>query len=198
VSTVQAYFDGAADGYHDRSTRWPWSLVRAGEASAVMELLGDVTGLDVLDLGCGAGYYTRRALDAGARRVAAVDISARMLAALDDPRVERHHADACSVAPGREFPAIICAGAIEFVSDPLALLTHARTLAAPGARLALLAPERSLLGRVYRRFHAGHGVGARLFARDELVTLAVHAGWWVTATRGVLPFATVLRLEVSA
>lgn len=45
----------------------------------IRQLLGDVTGLRVLDAGCGDGIYTRRLIDMGAERVIAVDKTEGMI-----------------------------------------------------------------------------------------------------------------------
>jgi SAM-dependent methyltransferase len=50
------------------------------EGSEVEDLVGDPRGLRVLDLGCGAGAYGRRLLDAGATRYVGIDGSAKMVA----------------------------------------------------------------------------------------------------------------------
>ncbi|MCJ1250099.1 hypothetical protein MMC30_007325 [Trapelia coarctata] len=42
-------------------------------------ILGNVTGLSVLDLACGTGYYTRLFLDWGAASVIGIDISSEMV-----------------------------------------------------------------------------------------------------------------------
>ena len=43
------------------------------------KLLGDVSGLSVLDLACGDGFYSRRIMERGAGRVVGVDISRVMI-----------------------------------------------------------------------------------------------------------------------
>lgn len=45
----------------------------------IKDLLGDVTGLRVLDAGCGDGIYARRLIDRDARHVVAVDKTAGMI-----------------------------------------------------------------------------------------------------------------------
>ena len=45
-----------------------------------LALLGDLTGLSVLDLACGDGFYTRRIKKAGADRVVGVDLSEGVIA----------------------------------------------------------------------------------------------------------------------
>jgi ubiquinone/menaquinone biosynthesis C-methylase UbiE len=44
-----------------------------------MKTLGKTTGLDVLDLACGSGYFTRRIKLSGARHVVGVDVSRAMI-----------------------------------------------------------------------------------------------------------------------
>eukprot|EP01132_Coremiostelium_polycephalum_P005710 gene5710-7105_t len=45
----------------------------------ISDLLPDIKGKTVLDLGCGCGWFIKRALDLGAEKVIGVDISSEML-----------------------------------------------------------------------------------------------------------------------
>ena len=61
-------------------------LAGAPEWPALRELLPDLRGLDVVDLGCGFGWFCRWAREQGAARVLGIDVSRNMLArASDDP-----------------------------------------------------------------------------------------------------------------
>ena len=51
-------------------------------AATVRSLLGDVAGAEILELGAGAGFYTRELIAAEGRAVWAVDLCAAMLASL--------------------------------------------------------------------------------------------------------------------
>ncbi len=66
-------------------------LAAANEWPAVRDLLPDLAGKRVLDLGCGFGWHCRYAREAGARSVVGVDLSSRMLdrarATTDDPAI---------------------------------------------------------------------------------------------------------------
>ncbi|ARZ72375.1 hypothetical protein SMD11_6799 [Streptomyces albireticuli] len=68
----------ALGGLYEESARLPFR--EHLEHHSVRKAVGDVTGLDVLDLGCGSGLYTRRLAAWGAARVTGVDCSAGMLA----------------------------------------------------------------------------------------------------------------------
>ena len=57
---------GHADEYQE-AKRQPWRTYL--EQPSALKLLGDLTDRSVLDLACGAGYYSRLCQTAGARRV---------------------------------------------------------------------------------------------------------------------------------
>jgi SAM-dependent methyltransferase len=64
------------------------AIVKFWERPSVLGGLGDGTGLRVLDLGCGTGYYSRLIRERGAAEVVGVDISAEMI----DQAVQREQA----------------------------------------------------------------------------------------------------------
>lgn len=174
------HFDAEAGGYLRRWRRLPWSVVRDREAAAVRRFLGRVDGLDALDLGCGAGYYTRLLLDLGARHVTSVDLSSAMLAELPGESVTPRQADAETVSFDTPFPVIVCAGLLEFVPDPVAVLKNARRACSPDGRLVLLLPAANAGGVLYRLHHRRNGISVRLFDRRIVTDAARAAGWSVT------------------
>jgi predicted RNA methylase len=60
---------------------WPLNPNIVMEAPALLEELGPVSGLRVLDLGCGDAEIGRELLNAGAERYLGIDGSARMVEA---------------------------------------------------------------------------------------------------------------------
>jgi SAM-dependent methyltransferase len=170
------YFNRQAPSYQTASTRGLWSWLRSKESRAVLALAGRVDGATVLELGCGAGFYTRALLAQGADHVWAVDRAAEMLRALPRARVTPVLGDAATVAMGRTFALIVAAGIFEFAA-PARVLANAAAHAAPGARLVVLYSAPTLAGRAFRAFHAGHDVDVRLFAREEFDDVAFASGW---------------------
>src|SRR4051794_31999004 len=67
------------EGY-SRLRRSVEGLDGAPEWPALRALLPEMRGLAVVDLGCGFGWFCRWAREAGAARVAGIDVSERMLA----------------------------------------------------------------------------------------------------------------------
>jgi len=74
---VPTDYNAIADQYK-RSKLTPWR--RYIEQYTYLEILGDVSGLSVLDLACGEGFYSRLLRLHGAARVVGMDMSERMIA----------------------------------------------------------------------------------------------------------------------
>jgi SAM-dependent methyltransferase len=73
---MSAQYDEIAEQYR-RATESP--LRQYIESHTLLELVGDVRGKSVLDLGCGEGFFTRRFRELGATHVVGVDISSAMI-----------------------------------------------------------------------------------------------------------------------
>lgn len=73
---MESQFDELASLYEDMA-QWPFRKYM--EIPNVFAVLGDLTGRDVLDFGCGNGMYSRWIKARGARRVVGYDVSDGML-----------------------------------------------------------------------------------------------------------------------
>lgn len=69
-------YDPIAERYK-RSKQQPWRTYIEG--FTLMKLIGDPGGLNVLDVACGEGYYTRMIRERGAAQVTGIDLSHRMI-----------------------------------------------------------------------------------------------------------------------
>lgn len=194
MSQVKNYFDKVASGYQTASKGGLWSRVRDQERHALMGMLGSVASRDVLELGCGAGFYTRQLLAAGARHVWAVDLSAPMLRELPRQSVTSIQGDAAAIDAGRTFDLMLSAGMLEFVPDPVAVLRNAARHAAPGAVFAILHPTGGLLGQAYRWFHRRNGMEIKLFDAAAIAGMAAESGWMVAASANAGPYSGTVRL----
>lgn len=157
--------------------------------------MGDLSLKDVLDLGSGVGYYTRLALQLGAKEVVAVDISENMIGELPDKNVTGVVGDVAGVALERHFETIIIAGLIEFVDDPTLIFLNARKHAIQDASMVILAPRNNLLGRLYRLYHARHGLSISLFTDVTVLKLGAATGWELVAIKSIWPFSIVAKFQ---
>ncbi len=83
---VNAEYDSIAVQYQQTKNS---PLRRFVESYTFLDLIGDVTGLSVLDLACGEGFYTREIKERGAARVIGVDISPAMIALAEEQERSR-------------------------------------------------------------------------------------------------------------
>lgn len=114
-----------------------------GETPDHLALIGDVRGLDVLDLACGEGFYTRRIRQAGASRVKGIDLSSAMVAlardqeARDPLGIDYHVAPAEAFRSNRLFDIVAAAFLLNCATDVAALGAMAHGIAdnlKPGGR----------------------------------------------------------------
>ncbi len=79
VEDKSEYFDKISESYRDMDIE-EMPVRRYCEIYTLQELLGDLTGQSVLDLGCSDGFFTRLCKQWGAARAVGVDLSPEMIA----------------------------------------------------------------------------------------------------------------------
>ena len=119
---------------------WSLSPNAAMEGPAVLEELGPVSGLRVLDLGCGDAEIGRDLLGAGAARYRGIDGSERMVRAarsvLAGTAGEAALGDIEDLAePAESFDLVLSRMALHYVADLGRVFRACRECLAPGGRL---------------------------------------------------------------
>ena len=192
--TVQKRFERDAQSFDAiyRLERSPfWRLVNTTLRKAVFERYaitferaGDVTGKDVLDVGCGSGVYSVDFARRGARRVVGVDFSANMLA-LARREAEQHEvADRCEFVqadfleldPDETFDISIAMGVFDYVPDQVPFLRKMAALTT--GKVIVAFPSHSLIREPARRLR--YKLAAKgdvfLYGRNDVVRIATGAG----------------------
>jgi len=119
---------------------WSLSPNIVMEGPALFDELGPVSGLRVLDLGCGNAEIGRELCSAGATRYRGIDGSTRMVEAaqviLKDTTGEAVLCDIEDLAePAESFDLVLSRMALHYVADLGAVLRACRACLAPGGRL---------------------------------------------------------------
>ena len=117
---MTAYYDTIAQQYQQVHES-PRNLYI--NAYTYLNLLGELTGKSILDLGCGEGFYARQFSHAGATRVVGVDISPQMLELAKQKEARNSLGIEYLVADVRELGQI---GSFDLVAASY-LLNHAQT-----------------------------------------------------------------------
>lgn len=133
-------------------------LIRLEQAE-VMRALGDVDGMEAVDLGCGTGRHALAMAVAGAR-VTALDFSEGMLAkARAKPgagrvRFMRHDLSKPLPLDSSQFDRVTCCLVLEHVNELAPVFGEMRRISKPGARIVIseMHPAMTLRG-VTAHFH---------------------------------------------
>ena len=146
---------------YGRLARSVEGLSGAPEWPALRALLPDLRGLDVVDLGCGFGWFCRWAREQGAARVVGIDLSEKMLARAradtSDSGIVYVRADLDRLdLPEASFGLAYSSLVLHYVEDLGGLMAKVHRALVPGARLVF-----SMEHPIYTApSHPGWSVGA--------------------------------------
>ncbi|MGK3994526.1 methyltransferase domain-containing protein [Sorangium sp. So ce1024] len=123
---------------------------RVVERHTLLEVLGPVEGLSVLDVACGDGYYTRLFRQAGAARVVGVDVSEQMIKAArardegQEPGIEYRVHDAAAMPVLGSFDRITAVYLLNYAGTREQMVRMGEGMfanLAPGGRLVAVLPN---------------------------------------------------------
>lgn len=196
MQSIEAYFDHKADDYQQRSSSGIWRVIRKRESTAVLALLAPLnSSWRVLDLGSGSGFYANFLYEKGIRHLTCVDYSQNMLNKISVSYITKIKADLQEYIDTSRFNLIICAGALEFASEPQKVLCNMKAMLEKDGKIILLVPSPSLFTLGYKIFHFMNGLRVQRFSRKKVINLAQTAQLKVTGEKRAPPLATVYRLE---
>jgi len=192
----RAFWDGHSDDYqaaHGSQLNQPaptWGVWAVPEDE--LRVLGDVAGLDVLELGCGGGQWSIRLAARGARSVG-LDVSqrqlwhARRLSREEGVRVPLVQADGGAVpfADG-SFDIVFCDHGAMTYADPRRTVPEAARLLRPGGLFAfnMASPLADTCWndeaeQVDEHLHLNYFEGLDRYEDDRLVAFQLPYGGWI-------------------
>ncbi|MDO8480897.1 MAG: class I SAM-dependent methyltransferase [Nanoarchaeota archaeon] len=191
---AKTYFDSHAQGYDKERVSGPVGMLVTKERGNVLALLDPKKGEDILDAGCGSGYYSVILKEKGAKPFG-VDFSEKMVKELKTKGIPGEVANLESFNLKKKFDKIVCGGALEFTTRPEAALKSMASHLKEGGTLVLVYPRKSLAGFAYRLFHRTHGVRIHLFTKKGMQTLLEQAGMEELKTVKSDPLTNVVLAE---
>lgn len=150
--------------------------------------------VNVLDLGCGSGYYSYLVKERFNCHVTCVDVSMKMLNQLDSRIQDKICANAEAFIADRKFDLILCLGVIEFCTNPAKVFNNISKMLSPEGIFIILMPTKNIMGILYKIFHKAHGVNVKLYDMQEIETYALKSGLIMQKSKIIYFFSTVLRL----
>jgi ubiquinone/menaquinone biosynthesis C-methylase UbiE len=114
-------YDSMAEEYHEmRTKKYPqgWFYNEMLEMPSVLELLGNVRGKKILDLGCGTGIYAKLLKKKGAM-VKGFDISPEMIkiAKRENPTLELKIGSAYEIPFNEKFDTVLASLVVHYIED---------------------------------------------------------------------------------
>lgn len=189
------HFDKRSSNY-DRKVTWgPLSFFRRKERAAVLELADlNQPNLTLIDIGCGAGFYSLEAKKRGLI-VHSADISQKMLKNVEGYVDRVHIFDIESNLIEQKFDRVICAGVLDFVRNPEVAFSNLCRLVSPGGKLVILCPRQGMGGLFYRCEKYLLGMQINLFSSDWLSSQASKHGLKISDISYPLPTNMAIRFE---
>lgn len=188
------YFEKVSADYDGTVSKGILKIPRDRERAAVLKFLQLVKGLSLMDVGCGAGFYSLKAKALG-MYVHSVDASAGMVLRLQGKVDEAEVADIEKLEADRTFDRVVCAGVLDFVMRPELAFQNLCKLVSPGGRLIVLCPRKGPGGLFYRVEKYFFGIHINLFTRHWLRKLAEQEGLHLVDYAHPLPTNMALYFE---
>jgi toxoflavin synthase len=155
---MTTYYDPIAEQYQQIRSLLPvWQYV---DEYTYFQLIGDVKGKSVLDLGCGYGFYSRKLKHLGAQKVVGVDISSQMIAIASASEsqeplgIEYIVADVCSLNILGSFDLVVASYLLNHAQTRETLLKMCQTISInlkPGGRFVGMNNNTEQLPSTYSR-----------------------------------------------
>jgi SAM-dependent methyltransferase len=189
----RAYFTGSDHvGYADYSADAP-QFARTFRAK-LTRLLSHGAVRDLLEIGCGPGYFLAEARRAGIATVVGVDRNPWAVEEARRKNLEAHVGSIDALAPDRTFDAVVMLDVIEHIAAPLAFLVEVRKRLRPAGRVFIMTPNiRSLLARLSGRRWVSFKIPEHVYyySPRSMRRLLERAGFEVLSTRGTGQYVTV-------
>ncbi len=171
----------------------------APEWASLQAMLPSLEGLRVLDLGCGFGYFSRWARQAGAATVLGVDLSENMLARArsetKDPAIAFLRADIEHLdLPFASLDLIFSSLAIHYVADLPTLLAAMRKWLTPGGRL-VFSVEHPIYSAPVQQGWQSDASGARTWPLRSYLFEGQRITEWITP--GVVKYHRVVATYIN-
>ncbi|MCW7466211.1 class I SAM-dependent DNA methyltransferase [Leptospira levettii] len=175
MKQTKKHYDDIANEYNElRQTGLVGILVKK-ESEAIMERLNVRIGEEILDAGCGSGFYAEKILKLGGK-VFGVDLSPEMVNVCIAKGVDAVQGDLTELNLLRQYKKILCAGSLEFIEDQRRLFTSLTSHLENSGQLYCLFPRFNWAGLLYWLYHFSHGVKIRLYGKTDCERIADENG----------------------
>lgn len=181
------YFESVSRKYDETVSKGILRIPREREREAVLSFADlNHSGASLLDVGCGAGFYSLIAKRAG-MKVHSVDLSPGMVKRLEGLVDRAEVVDIEKLSVHNQYDRVVCAGVLDFVMNPELAFSNLCKSVAPGGRLVVLCPRKGPGGIFYRIEKYFFGIRINLYSKEWLADLASKNGLKLVNSSHPLP-----------
>ncbi len=188
INTIN-YFNKKADVYGSKRYKQIQAFFK-NEATELLNYAKPKKGEDIIDIGCGDGFYSIKLKQAGAR-VEGVDISEEMIHNLSSQGIIGHIEKMENFAIDKKFDKAIISGSLEFSLTAFGAFKNIGKHLKKGGKIIILFPRKNIIGLAYFTYHLINGITIRLFSKKELNTLLGEAGFINIKTKDINWLTTI-------
>jgi 2-polyprenyl-3-methyl-5-hydroxy-6-metoxy-1,4-benzoquinol methylase len=189
---MNSYFENQALNYLARSQAGIWRRFRASEFDAVVELMRPTPGQSLIDLGCGAGFYSIPLQKRFGLDVIGVDSSPKMLEVLSGKGVPTMLSSIESLDCKLTFDFGLLLGVLEFIAQPDAVFEKCQMLIRSKGKLILLVPRSGAVGFVYKSVHAFWKCSTFIRSTRDYIDLVTSYGFHLEGIKYCTPISAAL------
>jgi len=192
---VKKHYDKEAERYVEKFSRGLFGLIRKKEKEAVFELLDPQAEEEILDAGCGAGFYSVPLKNIGSK-LFGVDISPKMIEKIKEFGIDARVCNIEEFELNEKYEKILCTGVLEFCDSPQSALNNLSKHLKEGGTIVILYPRLSLGGIIYKIYHLLFSrVSLKLFLLNDFDEMARAIGLSIDRVGRKNIISQVIRLK---
>ncbi len=191
---MNPYFESRADDYSRRSQSGIWRYIRNLELAAILDSLEVCPGQTIIDIGCGAGFYSVALRDLGLD-VFAIDSSPGMIHATRKAGIRSSVANIEEFQTKDTFDLALAAGVLEFMKNPKVLFRNTRRFLNDEGILVVLVPVSGFRGALYRTFHEINNCKTWARTTEEYQTMAFGEGFQLCQIKKCTPISVAMKFR---
>jgi 2-polyprenyl-3-methyl-5-hydroxy-6-metoxy-1,4-benzoquinol methylase len=191
-STPKAYFEYKAKVYNKERSSGILGKMVSKEKIRILSTLDPSHKENILDIGCGAGYYSIIIKEKGATPFG-IDISPKMIEELKKNNIEGCVADVENLQLNKKFDKVFCSGALDFTKSPKAAMKCMSKHTKKGGTFVMYYPRVSIAGYIYKLYHRLHGFNVHIFSRRRIYNLLKENDFSNIEIKRISPLTNVVK-----
>ncbi len=188
------YFDKIAYNYNKKVTSGFLNNLKRREQKIVFNLLKPQKGENILDAGCGSGFYSLPMLKLGCK-VYGIDLSPKMVKFSKNLGINTEVADVENFNLNKKFDKILSCGVLEFCKDYRLVFKNFNKHLKDNGEVVILFPKISFFGFLYKIYHLSHGVNITLTGLNKIKKIIKETGFEIVNIKDsrLLSYIVLLR-----